>query len=96
MTGVFLYGAGVNSGLDLPHGGLELDELRVGVMVSLDFSLQPPVPVFADLVHDEGEWSGVGGDALEEPGGDDVGGCVAGDGRERGREACSRAVTRHF
>ena len=82
VTGVFLYGAGINGGLDLPHGGLEFDELCVGLMVSLDFGLQPPVPVLADLVHDEREWGGVGRDALEEPGRDDVRGCVAGDGRE--------------
>ena len=82
MTGVFLYGTGIDGGLDLPHGGLELDELRVGVMVSLDLGLQPPVPVFADLVHDKREWGGIGRDALEEPGGDDVGSCVASDGWE--------------
>ena len=82
VTGMFLYGAGINGGLDLPHGSLEFDELCVGVMVSLDFGLQPPVPIFADLVHDKREWGGIGCDALEEPGGDDVRGSVAGDGRK--------------
>jgi hypothetical protein len=51
-------------------------------MVALHLGLQTPVSVFADLVHDEGEGSGIGRDALEEPGGDDVRGSVASDGWE--------------
>ena len=82
MAGVLLYGAGVNGRLDFAHGGLEFDELGVGIVIPFDLRFQPPVTVFADLVHDEREWGGVGHDALEEPGGDDVGGCVAGDGGE--------------
>ena len=82
VAGMFLYGAGVNGRLDLAHGRLELDKLGVSIMVPLDLGFQTPVSVFANLVHDEGEWSGVGRDALEEPSGDNVGGCVAGDGRE--------------
>ena len=79
---MLLYGVGVDGRLDLLHGGLEFDKLGVGVMVPLDLGFQPPVSVFADLVHDEREWGGVGCDALEEPGRDDVGGCIAGNGGE--------------
>ena len=82
VTSVFLNDAGVNGCLDLAHGGLEFDKLGVGVMIPLDLGFQPPVSILADLVHDERERGGVGCDALEEPGGDDVGGCVTGDGRE--------------
>ena len=80
MAGVLLYGVGVNGCLDLAHSGLEFDKFSVGVMVSLNLGLQPPVSIFVDLVHDEREWGSVGCNALEEPGGDDVGGCVAGNG----------------
>ena len=82
VAGVLLYGAGVNGCLDLAHGGLEFDKLGVGIMILLDLGFQPPVSILADFVHDKGEWGGVGHDALEEPGGDDVGGCIASDGGE--------------
>jgi hypothetical protein len=62
---------------------LELDELHIHAVVSLHLGFQAPVSVLTDLVHDEGERGGVGRDALEEPGWDNVGGGVAGNGRER-------------
>ena len=49
-------------------------------MVPLDFGLQPPVAVFAYLVNDVGIWGRIGSDGLEEPGRDDVGGGLSGNG----------------
>ena len=77
---MLLYGAGVDLGLYLPHLGLELNEAGVIVVVALDFGLQPPVAVLADLVDDVGVWGRVGSDGLEEPGRNDVGGGFAGNG----------------
>ena len=82
VAGMLLDSARVDGCLDFTHSGLELNELDVGVVVAPHLGLQTPVSIFADLIHDEGEWSGVGHDALEEPGRDDVGGRVTGDGGE--------------
>ena len=82
VAGMFLDGMGVDGHLDLVHSGLELDEFDIGVVVSFHLGFQPPVSVLADLVHDEGEWCGIGCNALEEPGGNNVRGHIAGNGGE--------------
>ena len=48
-------------------------------MVVLQLCFKSPVSKPPDLVHDKGEWGGVGSDALEEPGGDDIRSGVTGD-----------------
>ena len=45
------------------------DELDVDIVVLLHLGFETPVSVFVDLVHDMREGGGIGGDALEEPGG---------------------------